>query len=29
MIDKIKSLVESLLIKVGLKKPKVEREKRT
>ena len=28
MIDKIKSLVESLLIKVGLKKPKVERKKK-
>ena len=28
MFDKIKSLVESLLVKVGLKAPKVERKKK-
>tara|TARA_E500000318_G_scaffold28159_1_gene28379 strand:- start:5560 stop:5670 length:111 start_codon:yes stop_codon:yes gene_type:complete len=28
MIDKIKSLVDSLLIKLGLKKAKIERKKK-
>ena len=28
MIDKIKSLLESLLIKLGIKKPKVEKKKK-
>tara|TARA_Y100000114_G_C11748300_1_gene322837 strand:- start:1863 stop:1976 length:114 start_codon:yes stop_codon:yes gene_type:complete len=28
MIDKIKSLLESLLVKLGIKKPKVERKKK-